>query len=370
MDAQGDINYKKIDTYALNAPTSVTASVEDLATYLSKDAASELETVRSFYTWIIHHISYDYAAYQDGNRRINKSNADVLSRRKAVCFGYASLFKALCEEVNISAVVVTGFSKGSLTAQTTLGEPDHAWSAVKIDAKWHLLDVTWASSLLNESDDFMATLNTDYFLTAPNDFILNHLPIDPMWQLMTCTITADIFQKSSSEIKNFLKTTTNCIDYTDTLMHYENLPYLKQKISSEARAYRFYPTPAMAKEYGNTLMDYMGLLENIAESLKGSEQLDSLLTIQQEMISLCEHATTLTTLYPNQVENCALTRIDYAVALSQKAQNVEPNKQTIIYETMKNQTLKAQASLRKIPPTPFSTFGLTRCQQVLDYLKN
>ncbi len=328
-----------------------------------------MEKVRSIFAWIIHNIKYDKAAYNNGNRRINTSNEDVLQRRKAVCYGYSTLFKALCEQAEIPAEIVVGFSKGTLTAAEQLGEPDHAWNAVKIDGTWQLLDATWASSLQAKSDDFMATLNTNYFLPSPKDLILNHLPTDPMWQLLDCMMTTDVFIKSSDAIKNHLKTTENCTDYTDTLAQHEQLKGLQKKVASEARAYRFHPTAQMATEYGHTLMDYKVELSNIAEMLQGTPHLDSLMAIQKEMIQLCEQAARLAKLFPNQIENCAYTRLNYAVALSQKANSVTAAERSAIFKTMKTQTLQAQKELEQLPTNFLIKAGLQRCEQILEYLK-
>ena len=369
LQAQSNKVFNKIDKYALKTPKKATSSIDQLSSYLTEPYKDDLEKVRSIFTWVIYNIQYDNAAYNKGNKRINTSNEDVLKRRKAVCFGYSTLFKALCEQANIPAEVIVGFSKGTLTATKNLGEPDHAWNAVKIKGSWQLLDVTWASSLLYESDVFMATLNTNYFLPASEDLILNHLPTDPMWQLLDCIVTPDIFIKNSSAIKNYLETTENCIDYTDTLAQYEELQGLQKRIDSEKRAYYYHPTIQMAREYGHTLMDYEGQLSDIEEILLDTPHLDSLIGIQQEMLRLCEKAAGLTPLFPNQIENCAYTRLNYAVALSQKINSIKLEERSSFFEIMKTQTLQAKKELEQLPTNYLIENALERCQQILEYLK-
>jgi hypothetical protein len=369
FQAQSDKNFRKIDRYALKAPKKINTSIVKLSEYLTDPYEDDLEKVRSIFTWLIYNIDYDNTAYNDGNKRINQSNEDVLTRKKAVCFGYATLFKALCEAANIEAEVVSGFSKQTLGSATKLGENNHAWNAVKINGKWQLLDATWTSGLKTTTDDFMKTFDVTYFLPSPELFICNHLPADPMWQLLDGIVTPAIFIKNHLTIRNHLETTKNRIDYTDTLIEYEKLEGLERRLASEERAFRFYPSTQMAKEYGHTLMDYQGELADIAEMLQGSSFLDSLIDIQEEMILLCEKAARITELFPNQLESCAYNRMNYAVALSQKVDSVDSEERTRLLQVMKVQALEAKKTLEQLPMNFMIKGALGNCQQILEYLK-
>ena len=190
-----------------------------------------------------------------------------------------------------------------------------------------------------------------------------------MWQLLDCPVTADIFIKNDLAIKSYLASTQHCIDYTDTLIQFEKLTYAEKLLVSEERAYRFYPTKSTASNYGHALMDYRQELAKIAETLQGSAHVDSLIEIQKEMIQLCEKATQLTTLFPNQIENCAYVRINYAVALSQKVNDVSDTELASIYAIMKKQTLLAKETLEQLPNNFMVQYGLEQCKQILDYLE-
>ena len=142
----------------MKAPKSVENNVTDLSKYLAKSDYTELEKVRSFYTWIIHHITYDNTRQKLGEKRKHKNRAAVLRNRKAICSEYSELFKALCDEMGIKTFVVSGYSKGTLTSSPNLEAPNHAWNAVKIEEHWYLLDLTWDSGLLNGSSDFSKSI--------------------------------------------------------------------------------------------------------------------------------------------------------------------------------------------------------------------
>ena len=52
---------------------------------------------------------------------------------------------------------------------------NHAYSAIKLDNKWYLLDVTWGAGKI-EDKKFIKKYDEFYFCTDPELFILNHFP--------------------------------------------------------------------------------------------------------------------------------------------------------------------------------------------------
>ena len=172
----------------------------ELAYALTKDYATEMEKVRSIFSWITDHISYrvkkNYSGKSLDIHRLNfkdteqwKSGNDfmaetVLQNRSAVCDGYARLFKTLCDYAGLRSATITGFAKGDYSRQFKF-RCNHTWNAVYIDSAWHLLDVTWASGYTNYSgDEFTKRFDETYFLPSPKDFIRDHFPDDIRWTLM------------------------------------------------------------------------------------------------------------------------------------------------------------------------------------------
>lgn len=51
----------------------------------------------------------------------------------------------------VQCVTVPGYSKGFgyQTGQSFSGEFDHAWNAVYLEGRWHLVDSTWGSGLVD-----------------------------------------------------------------------------------------------------------------------------------------------------------------------------------------------------------------------------
>lgn len=190
-----------VDNHALSATKEHEKNIETLVSYLGVfgkkySPANEYLQVRAIYSWITHNIKYDNAALLNGVARDDDA-VQVFKSRKAVCHGQANLFKAFCDELKIKCLVVNGPSKGRFSEkESELGE--HAWNAVEIHGKWHLLDCTWGCMMddnKNEVDVRQYTINEFYFLAPPELLILNHFTRDPDLQLLKTPKTYEQFVK-------------------------------------------------------------------------------------------------------------------------------------------------------------------------------
>ncbi len=181
----GDYDYRAIDQHALNAPTDLRQRPAQLAQYLIKPARHQREKARAIFRWITANIDYDAYNYFRGGSSPN-STQDVLGSGKAVCDGYANLFKQLADHAGLETVMISGLTKGfSYLTRGRLGAVDHAWNAVKIDGQWQLLDSTWgAGHLNNKTKRFVQNFKPYYFLTPASSFIFDHFPDDKRWQLL------------------------------------------------------------------------------------------------------------------------------------------------------------------------------------------
>nr|WP_315221242.1 transglutaminase domain-containing protein [uncultured Flavobacterium sp.] len=197
-------NFKEIEKYVKEVPESETSDVKTLALYLKKNAKTKTEILARIYIWIAENIEYDWDAYQN-NKQIDVSAIATLESRKSVCSGYANLFKAICDNARIKCAVIVGYAKGYSYKEERLKETNHAWNAVKLYEKWELIDVTWARGVILANEGEVEFLNTRYFLDDPNDFILEHLPQDEVWQLLDNEISIDTFFSEEMEIKRLMR---------------------------------------------------------------------------------------------------------------------------------------------------------------------
>ncbi|NXW72697.1 KY peptidase, partial [Hirundo rustica] len=196
---------EKLDAYALKV--NVKNSVEELVKALVKRARTDLEKVRAIWMWICHHIEYDVVGYHNKSQLSSKPR-DVFQMGKGICEGYAELFEHMCSLAGIQCKKLSGHAKGHgyKTGQTFTGNSDHAWNAVYLEGRWHLLDSTWGSGSVDDSfTKFTYRYNEFYFLTHPALFINNHFPDNSNWQLLKPTLTLKEFENNMLHNSNFYK---------------------------------------------------------------------------------------------------------------------------------------------------------------------
>ncbi len=171
-------------------------STKELTFRITRNASSETEKTSAIYKWITTNISYDNELRSDAKLQKEFYTSEenvikkVLERKKALCGGYAFLFKRLCEDIGISAEVVHGFTKDYSGKIEKNKNPNHTWNAVKLNGKWQLLDLTWAISYgsRDNPDNF-------WFLARPSEFILSHYPENIKWTLLKNPKSFSEFQK-------------------------------------------------------------------------------------------------------------------------------------------------------------------------------
>ncbi len=171
-------NFTETDRIALNIPDAQIHSTADIAAYINKNFNTDDKKVRAAYVWVISHIRYSKDSL---HRVILDADKDQLvtvtmRRRKGVCEDFSSVFNDICKKLNLRSFVIQGYSKQS----GSVDKSSHAWCTVFINNKWMLYDPTWDAGLVNI---FSAPVNTTYYQVAPQSFIENHMPFDPMFQL-------------------------------------------------------------------------------------------------------------------------------------------------------------------------------------------
>lgn len=151
---------------------------------------TDAEKARSIFNWIANTIEYDHELRlnQKLQKEIYISEANVISqalkRKKALCGGYAFLFKKLCADVGIKTEIIHGFTTQPNTYKNTQGKPEHTWNALYLNGEWHLLDITWAISHGTPNKP-----NWYWYKTNAAEFAKTHLPKDGKWQQINSKFT-------------------------------------------------------------------------------------------------------------------------------------------------------------------------------------
>ncbi len=163
-------------------PAELTYSTTALAGYIQEKYSNDLARVEAAYAWVTGNIRYS----KDSMLSINwsKNTADkitaTLRRRKGVCDNFASVFADILAKMNIPSFVVNGLAKGNSKGQA------HSWTALKLEDEWYLCDPTWDAGTDNRRK---------YFLLTPAEFITQHFPFDPLWQLLPNPISLQDFDR-------------------------------------------------------------------------------------------------------------------------------------------------------------------------------
>jgi hypothetical protein len=190
-------------------------SIKSLSRKITSGVTTETKKLDAILYWVTDNIEYDVVNYHRSisGQRIypdfaiqqtdsiewekaydNAVASITVSRRKAVCDGYARLFKSLCKHAGIQCIVVAGKAKTFLDERL---EP-HAWNAVRLDGKWQLVDPTWASGYVN-GDSFTKKRDLFYYLTSPEVMFINHLPNEQKWTLLDKNFNSTTFGQSPIE---------------------------------------------------------------------------------------------------------------------------------------------------------------------------
>jgi hypothetical protein len=184
-----------------------------LVAWLLRGIKDPFERVRVLHDWVALHLTYDWQAFIT-DEIPDQSIEALLTRRTAVCAGFASLFTALCEAAQLECVTIPGVARGferALTPQTAKQE-NHAWNAVKIDGAWYLLDVTWDSPGPPGSPLAKQPFETTWFLLEPELMIVAHFPTDPAWQLLAEPFDFERFARQPWLSPRFLRLTGGSLE--------------------------------------------------------------------------------------------------------------------------------------------------------------
>ena len=172
------IDYKRADSVALSFPRNKYYFFQETAQDLAEQFTTEREKCRVIFRWITNNIKFDWNALND----TKKDRADpliVYKTKKTVCAGYASLFKAMCEEAKIKCEYIVGESI------TSNNYGSHAWNIVKLDGVWYIMDVTWATgNTIDKSASIKNSKKIDeaWWMANYVEFMKSHKTDDSTWR--------------------------------------------------------------------------------------------------------------------------------------------------------------------------------------------
>ncbi|GEO10231.1 transglutaminase domain-containing protein [Segetibacter aerophilus] len=208
------------DKMALEIPQPDTYSTNGISSYVKSHFSSDSERVRALFVWVANNVNYDVEKVRTRNLTERTTVAQVLQTRMAICQGYSELLVALLKECNIKSMLVGGYTK---EPNGSISELSHAWVAAEVNNKWYFFDPTWAAGSVKDYR-FSRSFSNRYYKLLPEQMIKDHMPFDPMNQLLNYPVTYDEFNNSNVSIN----TTKPFFNYADTLIHHNSLDSLNQ----------------------------------------------------------------------------------------------------------------------------------------------
>jgi len=200
-------NFEVVDSLArtLEYKDDLIKLTQDLTASYSQD----ISKVRSIFIWITNNIRYDYKFVNAGKEITppgcegkfncaaelaeweNNYIKKVLRKGKAICDGYARLFKKMCDIAGIESDIVPGYAKNKYYQVGVPMSVSHAWNTVKIDSAYYYLDPTWAAGYCTEDEEknlltgFVRSYQNYYWLTPPDKLVRDHFPQSGKWAFQT-----------------------------------------------------------------------------------------------------------------------------------------------------------------------------------------
>lgn len=219
-------NFSTIDQNSQKVPDTI-KNYRGIAKHLTSNLETDEKKARALYIWITNNISYDVGYTFERFDSVEQLIEEALDKRIGVCQHYSELFLAMSKSVRLDSYLIRGYTKDQ---DNKIASSSHAWNAVRIDSSFYLIDATWGAGYVNNGK-FTRLFKEDYFLAAPEDFIENHMPFDPMWQLTSNPISYLSFEED--KLSEFHK--PGNFQFTDSIAEYSRLPKLEQFKRSNAR---------------------------------------------------------------------------------------------------------------------------------------
>lgn len=273
---------------------------------------------------------------------------------------YARLYKALCDRAGLRCTIVDGYVKTNLESVELPPEANHSWNAVYADGQWQLVDATWAGT----ADELTSRFETSYFFTPPKYFILNHLPQQPMWQLLPCPISAEAFSASASAVKAH-PTSDRCMAYADSIQCFLQLPSAEQPLQTLQQAYAFHPTADNQRQLAHAMIDYAVYLDEQAETLPLPDSSAGLRRLQKRAIQMASKAAEWVEPQDWQQQLLAQLHLNHAIALYQDAAVTDEDQLTEALQY----TEEGLRWLARLPEGHYyRSYAQRQCDQLLEQL--
>ena len=242
---------EKLFEHAKSTPEEIHKDIDALVSYLKKPTESKRQLAEIIAYWVMLNIEYDVKSFVN-NINTPSSWETTLISTKAVCSGYANLYKELCDRVGVKSWVISGYSKGYNYILEDLEQSSHAWNIIQTDGEFHLMDLTWASGfveMVNNRLTYFPQPDRSFLFAEPTDFIQRHIPNQPRWQLLDFPVSIEAFVGSTT-LKDMIDSTSQYYNHKDSILLYLELEPIEQLIKDTEASHAFFPdNNQLAQQY-------------------------------------------------------------------------------------------------------------------------
>jgi len=289
---------KSLYQHAADADEDLIENIETLVHYLAQPTNSKKELAEVISYWITINIDYDLEAFIKDNN-YGQTWYETIVSKKAICQGYAELFKAMCAVAEIETFIISGYAKGFGYQQgDSFEKSNHVWNVAFIGDQYYHFDLTWATGFVeknaNESILFITELQPEFLFSSSKQFLKNHLPAQPRWQLIEKPISMDVFITGRKPKRKLTKDIF--YNYQDSIMQFAQLHQTEQILKDALDAYAFYPSQ-LELAWG-----YQHLAYNISVSDSNEEEMKKAIEYYEKAILIFNED--LTDRYEKLIKNC------------------------------------------------------------------
>ena len=315
------------------------------------------DQITRVYNWIIRNVEYNYRADKEINYLIQRDPSLIIEKGRAICSEYVILLNDLLTHLDIQTAEVAGYCKNCESEKGEYLTPSHVWSGVFVDSSWYMMDVTWDASLSIKKKN-KENFSSKYFLKTSEEFILDHLPAMPMWQMSDSVITMknwiknDFFNKEKYEF-----------DHKAEINHFLSLDKFSQSLYSDKITSAFNPSELNLNAYAQRLFDKATILVDSMDSSDLLIDYNKLKRSRKEVIRLCALAVQKASkVHDWQWEMYAGTILNEIVDIY----NNEPkdNWELEDWKSLNNELKRAQFLLQKLDESFYKDSSLALCMEI------
>ena len=164
--------------------SNISNTIKDLSNRIVGEETNDYNKLFLLHKWVVENIYYDYDAYYSDTSTFSDSTS-ILSNKRSVCNGYATLLQDLIRAQGIPCIKVTTYSLGlstnggsfSINAdKANMTRSNHAHVEAWVNGRWVIMDPTWDSDNRYENGHYETKIPNGYYYfdVTPETLALDH----------------------------------------------------------------------------------------------------------------------------------------------------------------------------------------------------